>query len=604
MIDDNTLKFANILKDIRSIYSKVQLHLDGLDDPALESLAAEVRGVRIHGASPSDPPLSIAFVGQYNAGKSTLIKVLTNNDNIKIDSDVCTDEVEAYDWNGVQLLDTPGVHAGRSDHDEKTYDIIDRADLLVFVITNELFDETIGRYFRTLAFERKHAGRMLLVVNKMAQDPGTPETKRADLEKVIVPLRFDDLRGVFVDGLSWLDAKTADPEDREELLEIANIHELVSALNAFIAEQGLVGRLTAPLTSLRGAVEQASALLSTEVPQLRATLDLLNKKRTLFSESRSRLRTELSGLVSHAASEMDEKAAQVADALASDIGQEELNEIHKRTEQELIERSERLRKELESTIERELDDLQNRLAALGEGKLAQSLVRYAEGSDSVEIEKFAQYATTTWKAGGSVDASDWPEAVARIGMVARNAGNYAGKWAVGEAAFNAPGFVGAAAARGGNAQKLVYNVGKFFGVKFRPWGAVNIARGFANFAKVVGVIGAFIAPLMQIISELKENERYEKLTQQRDMVRAYYDEFIRGIETQVFAQFDAFSEDFYEDEMKAIDEQVSQLIGEQERKRSESSNLGELRDEIEDLIDVVSELRPGRTLAVAYDVSE
>lgn len=46
-----------------------------------------------------------------------------------------------YDWEGVQLLDTPGVHAGYADRDTTTYQTIDKADLLVFVITGELFDD-------------------------------------------------------------------------------------------------------------------------------------------------------------------------------------------------------------------------------------------------------------------------------------------------------------------------------------------------------------------------------------------------------------------------------------------------------------------------------
>ena len=94
-----------------------------------------------------------------------------------------------YDWeaihaggqNTIRLLDTPGIHAGYPDHDELTYQTIDKADLLVFVITSELFDDVIGSHFRDLAFKRDKAREILLVVNKMGMSPGTPEVKRPPL---------------------------------------------------------------------------------------------------------------------------------------------------------------------------------------------------------------------------------------------------------------------------------------------------------------------------------------------------------------------------------------------------------------------------------------
>ena len=77
---------------------------------------------------------------------------MTGKKDIPIDADVCADTVTGYDWEGIQLFDTPGVHAGYTDHDETTYQTIAKADLLVFVITGEPFDDLMGEYFRDLAF--------------------------------------------------------------------------------------------------------------------------------------------------------------------------------------------------------------------------------------------------------------------------------------------------------------------------------------------------------------------------------------------------------------------------------------------------------------------
>ena len=119
---------------------------------------------------------------QRIAGKSTIVSALTGKKDISIDADVCTDTVTGYDWEGVQLLDTPGVHAGYTDYDETTYQTIDKADLLVFVITGELFDDLMGEQFRDLAFIRDIAAEILLVVNKMGMDPGdqAPRHRQGD----------------------------------------------------------------------------------------------------------------------------------------------------------------------------------------------------------------------------------------------------------------------------------------------------------------------------------------------------------------------------------------------------------------------------------------
>jgi ribosome biogenesis GTPase A len=57
--------------------------------------------------------LTVAFIGQYNAGKSTTISALTGRRDIRIDSDIATDKTANYDWNGIKLIDTPGLFTDR-----------------------------------------------------------------------------------------------------------------------------------------------------------------------------------------------------------------------------------------------------------------------------------------------------------------------------------------------------------------------------------------------------------------------------------------------------------------------------------------------------------
>ncbi|MEH1977608.1 MAG: GTPase domain-containing protein [Nostoc sp.] len=101
--------------------------------------------------------LTVAFVGQYNAGKSTTISALTGQRDIKIDSDIATDVTATYDWNSIKVIDTPGLFTDRQDHDEITYEAINKADLLVFNLTYMLFDLITIENFKKLAYEKGYS---------------------------------------------------------------------------------------------------------------------------------------------------------------------------------------------------------------------------------------------------------------------------------------------------------------------------------------------------------------------------------------------------------------------------------------------------------------
>ena len=110
--------------------------------------------------------ISVAFIGQYSAGKSTIISALTGKRDIKIDADIATDKTASYNWNDIKIIDTPGLFTDRDDHDAITYEAIDKADLLVFSLTYMLFDSVTVENFKKLAYEKGYAWKMMIVVNR------------------------------------------------------------------------------------------------------------------------------------------------------------------------------------------------------------------------------------------------------------------------------------------------------------------------------------------------------------------------------------------------------------------------------------------------------
>jgi len=591
MTDNVTFEFGEILSATQHVQQGLRAAIARSEDPKVKALSRELDEVRIVGASSDAPPLTIAFVGQYNAGKSTILRVLTGREDIVIDSDVCTDTVTAYDWNGVRLLDTPGVHAGHPDHDEKTYAVINRADLLVFVVTNELFDDTIGHHFRELAFNRQHARRMLLVINKMGQDPGSPETKRLDIEKVTAPLTVADFRGVFIDARSWLEAQDADDEDRADLLEIANIRALTVALNEFIAERDLAGRLSAPLFTMRGIAEQASALLSTDFPQERAALELLHRKRSILLASRGRLRTTLSGVVARAVADIGKYGDEVAEAIEPGKTEKDVEALHTAAQARASARSEGLSDEAHRCVETELSELRRQLEALRDGVLARELTGQVEGGAPSDVA-LGDFASPAWQARSKEEVlADWPTNAKKVGNVAKEIGNWAARWATGPAAEGASAF-GAAAARGSDAHKAVYNIGKFFGVKFQPWGAVKVAGAIGNAGRVISAVGGVLAVAAQIAEDRQQEQYRLQLRDARDGVRSAYRDSALSVQAAFWEQLESFLADFYDSELHAIDEIVEDLIGKRNERKSGSDAFQLLEQRATKLIEKITKRLP------------
>ena len=392
-------EFKEYLDQVSGLRVQLLDTLKTADDEKINALMSDVPepvAVENNGAA-----LTVAFVGQYNAGKSTIISALTGKQDIPIDADVCTDTVTAYDWQGIQLLDTPGIHASYADHDTLTYRTIDRADLLVFVITSELFDDVIGRHFRDLTFERNKAREVLLVVNKMGMDPGTPDVKLPDIAKVTKPLSPEDFRTVFIDAKTYLDAlEETDAEDRKELFNIAGFNHFVTALDTYVRDRRFMGRLTTPLFGIRSLARQAEALLTVDMPEERAALELLNRKQHLFFSSRTRLKETLRGLVSAAIADITMYGDEVAESIDPDSTEEGVRAKHQHAQRRAEERCAKLEHEVKAAVEVELQGLKQGLEMLHEWDLSQAASGAGQGG-------CAMIRDTEWRKERVRESQNW-----------------------------------------------------------------------------------------------------------------------------------------------------------------------------------------------------
>jgi small GTP-binding protein len=180
-----------------------------------------------------DKKVRIVFVGQYSAGKSSILSILTGQ-QLEVGQGVTTNTCQYLDWNGIEVVDTPGIHTQkRPDHDEITYQAMSEADLIVFVCTAEGFSESLGTHFRKLLVDKGKGKEMMLVFNKMEDSKygntkkGQEEFFKCDVLPVISPeYNSEDLYITYIDTYSYLDSLEADGNDKQQLLEMSGYIDL------------------------------------------------------------------------------------------------------------------------------------------------------------------------------------------------------------------------------------------------------------------------------------------------------------------------------------------------------------------------------------------
>ena len=299
--------------------------------------AMDEAGVKRDAELSKSDRVRIVFAGQYSAGKSSIIKMLTGDESVATGAEITTQEAHAYEWNGLEIVDTPGVHTTlRPDHDEISYKAIAAADILVFVITNELFDSYMAEHFRRLAIDKDKAGEMILVVNKMERAAGgnteaQQKVIREALREVLAPYTPEQLHISFIDAQSYLDSlseREEDPEIADELLARSGYETFIETLNQFVEEKALTSKLTTDLYVLDNELDKAISDLTpgSEDADIDALEENLKQQRHMLIDTRSRMQREVQDIFGDASSQIRGMGLDAAALVDTGIAKEELEE--------------------------------------------------------------------------------------------------------------------------------------------------------------------------------------------------------------------------------------------------------------------------------------
>ena len=522
----------------------------------------------------SDKSVNLVFAGQYSAGKSSIMKVLTGREDIAIGAGITTEKTHTYDWGGITVVDTPGVHTQlRPDHDEITYRAIAGADLLVFVVTNELFDSHLAKHFRNLAIERDKAHEMMLVVNKMRRcakgnSQEAQNVIREDLRKVLVPFTPEDLGTTFIDAEAALESKTeTDGEIAKILLKKSGVDGFTQELNRFVREKGLSSRYTTALYSLEQILQEALASESTGDKDIDALEELLLQRRRALLYTQDRIPRAVEGEIQNASSQIRQEGRKVADMINGSADQKAVDQELQAAQDRVQNLAEQLEESVQVVIGKHMKALDDRVGDIANSELAKELLprlvhRIEQPSISPEAMKNLKKASDISSKLGEflVRNSFTPKTGTLGGLFKLN--QYSGTATHG----------------------AVKAIGKFFGKSFKPWEAVKWTRTVANVGRVFAVAGTVLTFVLQIKEDADAAQLEVDLRESRSAVRSGFNDAAHVIEMHFDKATQSFVSSAISSEIENVDSQLDELRNLQQTRSDLFQNLLGLLEETRELI--------------------
>jgi small GTP-binding protein len=563
-MDKKTIKYQKFAKKIDDLLADVRETLRGATDEEIQQLCYQVP----ESVDKSVDKLNVVFAGQYSAGKSSIIKYLTGNDDIEIGAGITTDKVHVYDWENIEIVDTPGVHTEiRPDHDEESYKAISQADLVVFVVTNELFDDHIGEHFRKLAIDLGKGHEMMLVINKMerAQSGNNKYSRKVlkdDLEEMLTPYSPEDLKTTFIDAeLAIESTENGDSEDLDE----SRVSRFISRLNDFIEEKGFVGQLTTPLYELDKILEDAYKATPSEDEDLDALHELLTQKRRSLLETKQRIRQSVNAEIQEVTPQIRKKGRNIADMISKSAKEDQINEEIKKAEKDVEKSTNKLMEDVQGDIEEHLNELNRELEEISESEFAQNLGERLEAkfSKSGDYEKFHKAGQEASKLGDFLMRHSFNQNGGLSGLMKLS--NFSGT----------------------NAHSVVYNVGKFFGHNFKPWEAVKWARIIGNAGKFLSVAGSVVSIVLEFKQDRDEKKLEKDLRDARVKIRKGFNDVAHEVEDECLEVLKKCLDEIIKPEIESVNKELKELRDIREAHTDLNTSISEQMDDVRQLISEV-----------------
>lgn len=498
----------------------------------------------------ADKKIRIVFAGQYSAGKSSILSIMTGQ-QLEIGQGVTTSQCCFLDWNGIEVVDTPGIHTqNRPDHDEITYQAMADADLIVFVCTAEGFSEGLGKHFRKLLVEKGKGNEMMLVFNKMESSRygNTPEGQKAFFDGNVLPIispefSAEDLYISYIDVYAYDDAQEAKGDDRLALLEMSGFEQFYHNMNRFIQDKNLLGRCTTSLYKLEQMLYDALSECKTGDFCDDGAIELLNQRRRILVNARDNIKSQAYNIIRQHTQTIRNWGYEIANDLSSRNKEEKVNQELKEKYDESETIYSQAAEELEKIINTEAGEIGKAFDSIEKSEFARKLRLAIE-------QKIGKIKISEKAVGGFNKGAD----------AMKGAGVWLAKFATGknaktgwDAIFKLGNYSGS------NAHQMVLKVGHIFGHKFKPWDAVKMAGKIGKFGKILGVGGALLGVALEIWEDKQEEKMEKQMLAYRSDIRNTFSEAANIIEMHFDENTKTWIEDTISPKIELIDAQTNEI---------------------------------------------
>lgn len=384
-VSKEVLKIEQIIQGIRGSFNEI---IDNSLTSNRDVLDKKRRNIRY---------FTIAFMGRTKAGKSTLHKVITQqeNDDIGVGKLRTTRYNRSWYWNKLRIVDTPGIGAPGGEADtEIAKSIIDEADVVCYVVTSDSIQETEFDFFSTIKERNKPLYIILNVKSNLNQairlkrfiaNPDDwrlgdgPQSIKGHIERIHDKLdgkyNMDAVRIIPIHLLAAQIALSGEQDSKTSkiLFEASNISEFTNSVKK---EVQLSGSLKKSLSVIDGTSYQINTIwhkIYTDLKSLKEGNEVLKKKQAknhmFFKKELAQVEQYLMDIFKNTKKEFKNRASTFASEHYDDeeAGKAWSNDavvksINKRLEQQIQERFNDLNEKIKSELEEKIMDMRISLA--------------------------------------------------------------------------------------------------------------------------------------------------------------------------------------------------------------------------------------------------
>ena len=384
-VSKEVLKIEEIIQGIRRSFNEI---IDNSLTSNKEVLDKKRRNIRY---------FTIAFMGRTKAGKSTLHKVITQqeNDDIGVGKLRTTRFNRSWYWNKLRIVDTPGIGAPGGEADtEIAKSIIDEADVVCYVVTSDSIQETEFDFFSTIKERNKPLYIILNVKSNLNQairlkrfiaNPNDwrlgdgPQSIKGHIERIHDKLdgkyNMDAVRIIPIHLLAAQIALSGEQDSKisKILFEASNISEFTNSVKK---EVQLSGSLKKSLSVIDGTSYQINTIwhkIYADLKSLKEGNEVLKKKQsknyTFFKNELTQVEQYLKTIFQVTRNDLHNRASAFArehydDEDAGKAWSKDMvvKSINKRLEQQIQERFNDLNEKIKSELEEMIMDMRISLA--------------------------------------------------------------------------------------------------------------------------------------------------------------------------------------------------------------------------------------------------